>query len=216
MTRIMRVFFILLYHQLAWGYDLVATIVSLGNWGKWRNSILRKISGPRVLELGYGPGHLQHQLAELNLDHFGIDESDQMGKITSRRLVKIGRNGRIARGYTQYLPFPDKIFDQVVSTFPSEYIFNPLTLSESYRILKDGGKFVILPVAWIDGKRWWEKAAAWLFKITGQAPTWDDRYLDPFHKAGFDIKTEIVEGPSWTVMLIIGEKPEVHLPLNKI
>lgn len=212
----MRVFFKLLYHQLAWGYDLVAHIVSLGNWGKWRDSISVKLSGPRVLELGYGPGHLQYQLAESNLNHFGIDESAQMGKIASRRLRKTTSKGRIVQGYTHDLPFPDKIFDQVASTFPSEYIFNPLTLSESFRVLKDVGQFIILPVAWIGGKRWWEKIAAWLFRVTGQAPVWDDRILEPFRTAGFVIKTEIIEAPSWTVMLILGEKHEVNHPLHEI
>ena len=56
---ILRTFFKLLYHQFSWTYDWVASIVSLGEWQNWVSSVLPYIIGPNVLEIGFGPGHLQ-------------------------------------------------------------------------------------------------------------------------------------------------------------
>src|SRR6202011_2978379 len=35
-------------------------------------------------------------------------------------------------------------FDAVVSTFPSEYIYDPLTIAEVERVLRPGGRLVIV------------------------------------------------------------------------
>ncbi|MGD1994820.1 MAG: hypothetical protein PVI59_16625, partial [Anaerolineae bacterium] len=53
-----RVFFRLLYNQCAWTYDLVAWVVSLGQWNAWGRTAMPHLSGGRVLELAHGAGHL--------------------------------------------------------------------------------------------------------------------------------------------------------------
>ena len=53
--------FHLLYHQFAWTYDFVAAFVSLGRWQDWVDAVVPFMSG-RVLEIGFGPGHLQELL----------------------------------------------------------------------------------------------------------------------------------------------------------
>ena len=68
----MRVFFHLLYHPFAFTYDLVAAVVSFGQWKNWGQSILPFIDGTRILELGHGPGHLQRFLLDLKLDPVAI------------------------------------------------------------------------------------------------------------------------------------------------
>jgi ubiquinone/menaquinone biosynthesis C-methylase UbiE len=75
----MRGFFNLLYHQFAWSYDFIASLVSLGNWKRWIITVLPHLEGPRVLELGHGPGHLQRALLNKGINTFGIDESRSMG-----------------------------------------------------------------------------------------------------------------------------------------
>ena len=57
-NRILKTFFYLLYHRFAWAYDFVATAVSVGMWNEWVLSIIPYLEGPKVLELGHGPGHL--------------------------------------------------------------------------------------------------------------------------------------------------------------
>jgi ubiquinone/menaquinone biosynthesis C-methylase UbiE len=211
-ARVMRVFFSLLYHTFAWTYDFVAAVVSLGNWKKWIMCILPEIKGPQVLELGHGPGHLQVQFANQGIRHFGIDASPQMGLIAYKLLRKNIGEPPIARAYAQSLPFPGGTFHHVVATFPSEYILNPYTIKEAFRVLVPGGKFVILPTARITGNRWIEQAAAWLFKVTGQSPDWDDVYLKPYLQAGFDPKIKKVKTQSWSILLVIAEKPGINSP----
>src|SRR6266545_6817971 len=63
-TGFMRLFFRLLYHPFAWSYDLVAATVSLGRWKGWVKTATGLLTGPRVLELGFGPGHMQTYLVE--------------------------------------------------------------------------------------------------------------------------------------------------------
>jgi SAM-dependent methyltransferase len=56
------------------------------------------------------------------------------------------------RARAEALPFPGACFDSVVSTFPSEYIIAPATLSEIRRVLRPGGRLVVVPAGWITPK----------------------------------------------------------------
>ena len=58
-ARFLNFFFHHLYHGLAFAYDLVAAIVSFGQWNEWTKTIIPYIEGTLLLELGHGPGHLQ-------------------------------------------------------------------------------------------------------------------------------------------------------------
>jgi ubiquinone/menaquinone biosynthesis C-methylase UbiE len=202
----MQVFFDLLYHQMAWTYDLVAATVSLGRWNDWVRCILPGLTGPNVLELGHGPGHLQKSMKRVGIHVFGLDQSRQMGRIAARRLRRAGLPVSLVNSMAQMQPFPTQTFQQVVATFPSEYIVDPLTLAEIYRILAPGGAFVTIPVAWINGESLPEKAAAWLFRVTGQAGAWDEAYLEPLHQVGFSTQTEFRKVRKSTVLVVLATK----------
>jgi len=204
-----RPVYYLLYHQLAWTYDFVASIVSLGHWQDWVHSALPYLNG-RVLEIGFGPGHLQQFMYGNNLLVFGLDESPQMARQASRRLRKQGAISRLSRGYAQYIPFPGGAFDSVVSTFPSDYIFDPLTLKEIKRVLTPTGRLIILPMAWITGKHPLERLAAGLVRVSGETPgkPWSlsSTLRDRFSPLGFDVHSEIVELKASQVLVIVVEK----------
>jgi len=211
LTILLRFFFHLLYHSFAWSYDLVAWLVSFGWWNNWVKSVLPFIRGTRVLELGHGPGHLQYTLLEQGFSLVGLDESGQMGRIA---LANLRRNGYtqniLARGMGQRLPFSSQCFDTVVATFPAEYIFDARTLHEVRRTLKTGGIFIVLPVVWIAGKSVFERLLAWLFKVTGQAPSEPlplvaQKLAQPFEKAGFRVEIRQVEIKSSLLLLVLAE-----------
>jgi ubiquinone/menaquinone biosynthesis C-methylase UbiE len=212
LSHFLRLFFDLLYHPLAWTYDLVAWMVSLGRWKDWVKCVTPFIEGTRVLELGYGPGHLQRILLGLGLLTVGLDESRQMGNLAKRRLSRSGYTKfNIIRGLGQNLPFPPETFDTIVATFPTEYIFENPTTSEVWRTLKNGGRFIVLPVAWVTGEGILDRFAAWLFRVTGQAPSdlskeSSSQLTKPFTEAGFQVESKLLEVKSSRVLIIISIK----------
>lgn len=206
---LLRPLFYLLYHQFAWTYDFVAALVSLGRWPAWVDSALPYLNG-RVLELGFGPGHLQLFLNQKKLPSFGLDESRQMARRATRYLRKQAVTSRLIRGYAQHIPFSDKVFDSVVATFPAEYIFDPQTLNEIKRVLAPAGRLIVLPMAWITGTRPLERLAAWLFRVSGEAPgkpgPVSAAVLNRFTTAGFGIRSEIVDLKGSQVLVLVAEK----------
>ncbi len=206
-TRFLRFFFQWLYHPLAFTYDLVAATVSFGRWNDWVREVLPHVRGTRVLEVGHGPGHLQQSLLDLGLTPVGLDESAQMGRIARARLLKNDYTKiNLVRGLTQSLPFPNGYFDTVLSTFPSEYIFDPQTLSEVWRVLDNGGRLVVLPAAWPRNP-----LLGWLFRVTGQSPSEaleiiQESLKNPFIETGFNVEIQTLDEQSGLLLIVIATK----------
>ncbi len=201
---VLRPIYYLLYHQLAWTYDFVAGVVSLGHWNDWVKAVLPHLEG-RVLEIGYGPGHLQTALFQDNLFSIGLDESPQMAHLARLRLQKNGFIPRLSRGYAQTIPFANGSFDTVVATFPSEYISDPETLEEIRNVLTPGGKLVVVPTAWITGKHPLEKLVARFFMIIGVqgAPgPISSAFTVRLSNAGFYVQSQILGMKSSQVLVI--------------
>lgn len=134
----------LLYGPLAWAYDSVAWLVSFGYWSRWRLDALEFTKPGSVLEIGFGTGELLIALAERGQDVTGLEVSLSMHKITARKIRKNGQSIRRVCGQAQMMPFPATAFDNVVVTFPSNYILKTETLSEIQRVLKRDGRCVVV------------------------------------------------------------------------
>jgi ubiquinone/menaquinone biosynthesis C-methylase UbiE len=206
---VLRTLYSLLYHQLAWTYDFVAAAVSLGHWKAWVQSTLPYVRGERVLELGFGPGHLQRSMQAPGRQVFGLDESPQMCRQARRRLRRAGLAPCLGRGYAQALPYAGGVFSTVVATFPSEYIFDPRTLAEIRRVLRPGGRLVVAGMAWITGNGLFERLTAWIFRITGETQALEQflpASLKRFEAAGFVVRSETVVLRGSQVLVIAAEK----------
>lgn len=205
--RLLRLFFHHLYHGLAFTYDLVAALVSFGQWNEWILTVLPFIEGTHVLELGHGPGHLQRTLWDHGVVAVGLDESAQMGLLARQRLIRAGHaQPNLTRGLGQSLPFPTETFDSLVATFPAEYIFDARTLSEAYRVLRNGGRLIVLPVAWPKNR-----FLTWLYRVTNEAPSEALNVVkakmgQPLVRAGFEVRIEILAVKSSVLLLLIAEK----------
>ena len=225
MKTILRLFFRLLYHQLAFTYDLVAASVSFNRWKDWVMSVIPFIEGNRILEMGHGPGHLQRILLTLrpgsgrdrNLFTVGIDESAQMGRLAKRNLMRRSASSHnnpldvayaqinLTTGIAQQLPFPNGSFDTIIATFPTEYITDPNTLSEVKRCLSNGGRLIVLPAAlpknpFLD----------WLFRVTHQSPTEavdivKSKLKEPFLAAGFSTEVKTLDLKSGILFVVLAK-----------
>lgn len=237
MKTLLRFFFRLLYHEFAFTYDLVAAVVSFNRWKDWVMSVMPFIAGSRVLEIGYGPGHLQRALLSRELIAVGIDESPQMGRLARRNLrqrdvresqtLSSSTHGpssascnsgyaqaNLTRGIAQHLPFSKETFDTLVATFPAEYIFDPESLVEAGRVLVPGGRFVILPGALITGRGAVDRLLAWIFRVTGEAPpnltkVIHDRSSESLARAGFQVETHEIAVKSSLVFIVLATKSQI-------
>ena len=201
--RFMRLFYDLLYHPFAFTYDLVAWTVSFGRWKDWVFSVVPFIEGTLILELGHGPGHLQRLLLDRGLVAVALDESAQMGRLAKQRL---GASQKLTRGLSQSLPYASESFDCIVSTFPSEYIFDPQTLAEAKRTLRKDGRFIVMP-----GALPRNQFLKWLYKVTGESPeaitdALIERFKQPFIQAGFQVGIQILETDTSQLAILIAAK----------
>lgn len=206
----MRFFFFHFYHGLAWTYDFVASIVSLGRWRDWGRAGLPYLEGKHILELGFGPGHLQVELARRGFAALGLDESPQMIGQASRNLNREGLPTLLVRGLAQNLPFASSSLDSVLSTFPSDYMRDERTLAEIERVLRPGGRLVVVPAAWIGGKSLLDGAARLLFRVTGQGQELTDelerRVRAIFAQGSLRVDVFRVEVRQSLVMVIVAVK----------
>ena len=160
--------FHLFYNQLAWTYNLVAWLVSFGQWGTWRRTATLFLHEGLILELGHGTGGLMADMTARNLPVIGLDLSPYMARQAQRRLQRQGANPRLVRGQAQDLPFPDASFANVVATFPTEFILEPQTLTSIARVLQPGGCLVMVVMGYLKGPDPLRGFIDWLYRITGQ------------------------------------------------
>lgn len=196
--------FCLLYGRFAWSYDAVAWIVSLGHWHSWAESGLEYLVGHTVLEVGHGPGHLLPELHRRGYRAVGIDPSPQMGKLARDRLKAWGIQPTVIRGRAQYLPFLSNSIDTVIATFPTDFIFDPLTLSEVARVLAPGGRLVAVLSAFLDRSDPISRVIEWAYRITGQRePQSQTQIAQAFQRAGlFASQLEIEKQKSQVTVLV--------------
>lgn len=139
MRRILGWFLRHLYRELAWAYDAVAWFVSFGRWTAWGETALAYRKEGPLLEVGCGTGRLLSRLAG-DAPAVGSDASRAMLKRARRHAASVP----LCQARAQALPFPPSTFDTVLSIFPSPYIYDPASWAEFRRVLRPGGRVVVV------------------------------------------------------------------------
>ena len=134
--------------------------------------------GEHILDIGVGPGLLAHDLARLVGEQgrvVGLDASPDMLASAQSRLQPLAQ-AECLPGDAANLPLPDEVFDAAVSTQVYEYVAEmPRALSELRRVLRPGGRALILDTDW--------RSLVW--RCSDQAlmdrvlAVWDDHLADP-------------------------------------
>ncbi len=203
-------FFDLLYHPLAWSYDLIAWVVSAGRWQDWVRSILPLLNSTDVLELGSGTGTLQLALLGAGYRPTAIDESRQMLRVVRRKLDARGLAGtsRLIRGRAEAMPLPAGSVDTIAATFPSEYIGRVETITECRRVLRPGGKLVVLLGIEIGGRGIYNQFLRFLYTVTLQkTPPLSilEKSLERLRVYGFQARIETHEYRQDRLTVIVAE-----------
>jgi len=214
-TAIRKIFsflFDLLYNQFAWTYDAVAWIVSGGLWKNWVLAVTPYLRDDNILELGFGPGHLQKDGLSQNKNLFGMDVSSNMVKKCRSKLSHANLSFNLIQANAPYLPFKGNSFDQVIATFPAPYIFSKQTLSAIFALLKPDGEMLVIPTAWSTSKSPIQLFFSWLFNWSAGRQnshlTNLSAVLKPIEESGFKVSHQLLEVKKSKVLLISGRKPK--------
>ena len=136
-------------------YDLVNHVITLGLdtvW-RWKAAVECMVQRPRkVLDLCCGTGDLAINISKLAGNEViltGLDYSQPMLEIATRKAANKGRDISFIHGDVANLPFTDGYFDCIGISFAFRNLTykNPLMeryLAEIWRVLADGGRFVIV------------------------------------------------------------------------
>jgi ubiquinone/menaquinone biosynthesis C-methylase UbiE len=143
--RLRKILFETLYKN-KYLYRFASSIPFAGQWRAWQRLVLSRLHGQDVLELGCGLGDLLADMSETGFMCYAVESSPQMVKATRETLRRreLDKIATVIQGSAQHLPFSNDSFDTVVSTFPSEYIYDPDTVAEVERVLRPGGRFIVV------------------------------------------------------------------------
>ncbi|MBF6589208.1 MAG: class I SAM-dependent methyltransferase [Ktedonobacterales bacterium] len=214
-SRALAALFGLLYRNRVL-YWLASTIPFAGQWRRWQRLVLPRLARHDVLEVGCGTGTLLADLVAAGYACAAIDRSPPMVAAARRRLRRRGHPltaARIQRADVRHLPFATAAFDDVVSTFPTDYITDLMALGEIARVLRPGGRFIVvlgaellpthplvLPLVGLQRLVYGRRGAANCANGVGAAL--------PLAAVGLVGHEECVRGPFWLARLVLAEKPD--------
>jgi len=198
--------FHLLYNQLAWTYDLVAWLVSFGQWADWRRTALTFLQPGSTLELAYGTGGLFVDMLKAGQAPVGIDLSPYMARIAKHRIEQAGFTAPLCQAQAEKLPYPNHHFMNIVATFPTEYIFQPATLAEVYRVLKPSGRLIIVLEGHLRGPWPIRSFMEWLYVITGQRDYLPPSAQSMIQNQALNVYWHLAQTDTLSARLLIAEK----------
>lgn len=141
-----------LFTRIAFRYDLMNELASLGQVRLWRASAAGEIELPAdglVLDIGAGTGEMARLLAKKapQAKVIGLDFSEGMLRVGKGRLARCGLDPQVelVLGDGAKLPFPEGCFQRLSDAFLLRNVADLReTLAEMYRVLVPGGRAVSL------------------------------------------------------------------------
>jgi len=157
-----------LFSPLPGRYDLLAELLSFGQNGSWRRTMVDRVAAAApgsVLDVATGTAGVALLLAErTRATVVGLDLTESMLRRGAQRVVDRGHRHRIRLllGRAEQLPFADASFDALTFTYLLRYVADPAaTLRELARVVRPGGAVASLEFL-VPARPWW-RACWWLY-----------------------------------------------------
>ena len=137
------------FNTIAQTYDRLNRVMTLGLDRCWRRRAVRELSTFNfqlsVLDVACGTGDMAVELVRYGCDVTGIDISEEMLAIAKRKV----ENAKWIVADAENLPFDDNAFDAVTCAFGvRNFAGLERGLGEMVRVLKPGGRLVILELSY--------------------------------------------------------------------
>ncbi|MEE4000654.1 bifunctional demethylmenaquinone methyltransferase/2-methoxy-6-polyprenyl-1,4-benzoquinol methylase UbiE [Tenacibaculum sp. FZY0031] len=140
-----------MFDNISEDYDGLNRVISLGIDVSWRKKVVKLIgenNPQQILDIATGTGDLALMMSELNPEKIvGLDISEGMLQVGRQKIAKANLSNKIKMivGDSENIPFPDNTFDAITVSFGVRNFENlDKGLTEILRVLKPGGKFVVL------------------------------------------------------------------------
>lgn len=128
-------------------YDKVNSYISLGKDVKHRIRGIkgRVLPGNKVLDAGSGFGNMSKTASKLCNGDLSITLYDPLIPMLKNTATYFGKMPNMANGVFEHIPFQDNEFDAVLCGYSLRDAINlRIAISEIHRVLREGGRFVIV------------------------------------------------------------------------
>ncbi|WP_139958866.1 bifunctional demethylmenaquinone methyltransferase/2-methoxy-6-polyprenyl-1,4-benzoquinol methylase UbiE [Flavicella sediminum] len=143
-----------MFDNISENYDDLNRVISFGIDVKWRKKVIQLVGEnkpKKILDIATGTGDLAIMMSELNADQIvGLDISAGMLEVGKQKIASKNLTHKIEMvlGDSENIPFGDNYFDAITVSFGVRNFENlDKGLKEILRVLKPGGKFVVLETA---------------------------------------------------------------------
>lgn len=142
-----------IFNTIAPSYDYMNNVISLGTHKSWRKKVAKALPipvGSKVLDLCCGTGDwtIHHAQAVGSGGHvIGLDFSENMLAVaqTKVKTLQLEQQITLVQGDAMHTSYEDNTFDFVTIGFGLRNLPDKVAgLEEMYRVLKPGGKVIIL------------------------------------------------------------------------
>jgi demethylmenaquinone methyltransferase/2-methoxy-6-polyprenyl-1,4-benzoquinol methylase len=137
-----------MFGRIAERYNLLNRVMTFGQDMRWRRFVVKQANLPKngsLLDLATGTGDIAFEAKEKHPDAMVVGADFALPMMYVGQDLPRGNTISWSAADALNLPFPDNSFNAVVSGFLVRNVIDiPRTLSEQMRVLKRGGRIVIL------------------------------------------------------------------------
>ncbi len=137
-----------MFGRIAERYNLMNRVMTFGQDMRWRRFVVKQAQIPRngrLLDLATGTGDIAFEAAEMHPDAEVIGADFALPMMVVGKREPRGDTISWAQADALHLPFPDEYFNAVVSGYLVRNVIDiSQTLREQLRVLKPGGRIVVL------------------------------------------------------------------------